>query len=136
MRITPITISTIEIGSPELSLALVGGTSDDQGRVQVFYNSTWGTVCSELWSDPDATVVCRMLGFSATSVLSTKATSQFGSISQLAPIWLSNVECSGTETALNNCQQSPIGLHTCVQGHIQDAGVYCQGQLYPFTLHK
>ena len=123
-----ITICTIEIGSPELPVTLVGGTSDDRGRVQVFYNNTWGTVCSELWSDADARVVCRMLGFSIAAVMSTKVTSQYGSINLLAPIWLSNVGCLGTEASINNCQQTlPIGLHTCVAGHIQDAGVNCQG---------
>eukprot|EP00731_Ephydatia_muelleri_P015302 Em0008g1022a len=113
--------------SPELPVMLVGGTSDDRGRVQAFYNNTWGTVCSELWSDADARVVCRMLGFSTAAVTSTKVTSQYGSINLLAPIWLSNVGCLGTEASINNCQQTlPIGLHTCVAGHIQDAGVSCQ----------
>ena len=107
----------------------MSNTTGDRGRVQVFNNNTWGTVCSELWDDADATVLCRMLGFASTMFnnKSTKVTSQFGSVNQLAPIWLSNVACSGTETSINDCQQSPIGLHTCVTGHIQDAGVICDG---------
>ena len=107
---------------------LAGNISGDSGRVQVFYSNTWGTVCSDGgWSNADAKVVCRTLGFSATSVISTIVASVFGSTNQMAPIWLSSVQCTGTEMSLSSCKQATVGLHTCVLGHAQDAGVYCQG---------
>ena len=33
------------------------------GRIEVCFDDTWGTVCSDFWSTPDATVACRELGF-------------------------------------------------------------------------
>ena len=46
------------------AVRLVGGNSTVQGRVEVCVNNQWGTVCSNSWSNSDAGIVCRQLGFS------------------------------------------------------------------------
>ena len=48
-------------------IRLEGGNSLYNGRVEVCRNQQWGGICDNLWSNVDATVVCRHLGFSGFS---------------------------------------------------------------------
>ena len=43
---------------------LVGGSSNNEGRVEFCFDEGWGTVCSGTsWETTDAQVICRQLGF-------------------------------------------------------------------------
>lgn len=53
-------------------LRLVQGTVADStfsaGRIETYINGEWGTVCDDLFNQPDANVACTQLGFArATS---------------------------------------------------------------------
>lgn len=99
-------------------IRLADGGHSGEGRVEVFYNNTWGTVCSDQWDENDAQVVCRMLGYSGTSMAAI-GVFEMGS----GPIWMNDVQCEGHETSLANCSFTGYGVHNC--DHEKDAGVMC-----------
>ena len=44
-------------------MRLAGSGVNDTGRLEVYYNGQWGTVCIDDFDDNDAAVACYMLGF-------------------------------------------------------------------------
>lgn len=50
-------------------IKLVGGQSPDEGSVQVCYNNLWGQISGDGWTDNDAKVVCRYLGYRANGMV-------------------------------------------------------------------
>ena len=101
-------------------MRLVGGSGPHEGRVEVYHNDTWGTVCDNAWDQQDATVICRQLGYgSAVSALVA-----YGGGS--GPIWYDNVRCNGNEASLTQCTHRGLGVHFC--DHSEDAGVICASQ--------
>ncbi|NXE29834.1 DMBT1 protein, partial [Ardeotis kori] len=102
-------------------LRLTGGLSECAGRVEVFYNNKWGTVCDDNWDLKDAAVVCRQLGCGMALLALGSARFGWGA----GPIWLDDVSCTGEETDFFQCQAKTWGVHNCHHG--EDASVMCAG---------
>ncbi|XP_070325979.1 scavenger receptor cysteine-rich domain-containing protein DMBT1-like [Odocoileus virginianus] len=102
-------------------LRLAGGHGSCAGRVEVFYQGAWGTVCDDLWDLPEANIVCRQLG--CGWAVEAPGEAQFGEGS--GKILLDNVQCRGQEEHLEECSHTGWFAHNC--GHGEDAGVVCSG---------
>ena len=111
-------------------LRLVGGNWKGEGRVEIFHDGNWGTVCDDDWDINDAQVVCQQLGFPFAA--STPIYAHFGSGS--GQIWLDDVGCLGSEDSIENCPRRRWGSHDC--GHWSDASVICSRKLSPQAVFK
>ncbi|XP_014908660.1 uncharacterized protein LOC106960198 isoform X3 [Poecilia latipinna] len=101
------------------SVIRLTGSTSCSGRVEINHNGQWGTICDDNWDLSDAQVVCRQL--SCGSALSATSSVAFGL--GTGQIWLDDVNCTGSETSLTDCQHPGFGTHNC--GHNEDAGVVC-----------
>ena len=104
------------------TLRLIGGSGPGEGRVEIYYRGSWGTVCDNNWDKTDSLVVCRQLGYS--SAVSAPHRALFGHGS--GKIWLHDVQCQGNESSIVNCRHGPWGEHNC--GHHKDASVICSSK--------
>ena len=102
-----------------ITVRLVNGGTDNEGRVEVYYNDEWGTVCDDEWDLNDAQVVCRQLGFGPPITARNRAYYGPGS----GQIWLDNVNCAGSESNIEDCSHRGWGIQNCDHG--EDAGVEC-----------
>ena len=98
---------------------LVDGLTKYEGRVEIYHNGEWGTVCDDEWNLNDAQVVCSELGFGKAIAAQHGAFYGWGS----GQIWLDNVNCFGTEGTIGNCSHRGWGTHDCYHG--EDASVKC-----------
>merc|ERR1712142_156501 len=102
-----------------------GNINPKAGRLEVYHNGRWGTVCNDgpngqgdQKDDNMAIIVCRMLGQSGGQ---TKTTHDFGYGSD--PTWMDDVECRGDEESLFDCIFRAWGQENC--GHSEDVGIVC-----------
>ncbi|XP_072427945.1 scavenger receptor cysteine-rich type 1 protein M130-like [Chiloscyllium punctatum] len=117
------------ICSEHRALRLQDGANPCQGRVEIFYNGTWGSVCFDSFGIKEAEVVCQQLGCGFAQAVDRDLT--FGSGS--GQIWLDDVSCRSPDTVLWQCPSSPWGEHNC--NHQEDVGIICS-ELNPGRMHS
>ncbi|NWH99040.1 LOXL3 oxidase, partial [Tichodroma muraria] len=97
----------------------------NEGRVEVFYNDEWGTICDDDFTLGNAHVLCRHLGFVAATGWAHSAKYGKG----VGRIWLDNVNCAGSEKSIGDCKHRGWGNSDC--SHEEDAGVVCKDERIP-----
>ncbi len=105
--------------------------------MEICRNQQWGTVCDNMWTNVDATVACRHLGYSGFSkfklrehevimiqiifTLDAQAFSNAFYGQGSGSIYLDSVQCSGSELDLFDCPSD--NTPSCTQADA--AGVRC-----------
>ncbi|XP_071401549.1 scavenger receptor cysteine-rich domain-containing protein DMBT1-like [Centroberyx affinis] len=108
------------VGYQNGDMRLVNGPSSNEGRVEVYRNGQWGTVCDDGWDIAEAQVVCRHLKFDGAKAAVAGGVYGQGS----GPIWMDDLNCDGSEKALSHCGFKGWGVSDCQ--HSEDAGVVCE----------
>ncbi|RLW02214.1 hypothetical protein DV515_00007442 [Chloebia gouldiae] len=104
---------------PQPQLRLASGGDRCSGRVEVFHDGKWGTVCDDYFNMNSAKVVCRQL--QCGQAVSVLGLSYFGPSGK--SIQLDDVQCRGTESHLWDCRHAGWGKHNC--GLNEEVGVIC-----------
>uniref|UniRef100_A0A8C2B971 Lysyl oxidase homolog n=1 Tax=Cyprinus carpio TaxID=7962 RepID=A0A8C2B971_CYPCA len=120
------TIPELPKDTPRIQLRLAGEKrKHNEGRVEVFYEGEWGTVCDDDFTIHAAQVVCRELGY--FEAVSWSPSSKYGKGE--GRIWFDNVRCTGNERSLAQCESNGIGVSDCK--HTEDVGVVCSDKRIP-----
>ena len=98
-------------------MRLVGTDHEFVGRVEVFSDNHWGTICDDQFDIKDAHVICRQLGYPSAVKYYERAAFGEGS----GRIVFDDLECVGTERAVGDCARAET--HNCDHG--EDVGVQC-----------
>lgn len=102
-----------------ISVRLVDSKDVFYGRLEMYINKTFTSVCDEGFTDRSAKVACNILGFpygkkQCCSALGSHPTSQ---------ITVTNVQCRGSERSLDQCPHQTTAKVPCRSGKY--ASVYC-----------
>ena len=104
-----------------------------QGVVEIHFRGEWGLVCGDSkWTDVEASVVCRQLGYSGWSFATSSAAFLTGPTNRDSfenrRIWLEHIQCKGHESALAQCRYQPWNFadqrSSCSEG-LFVVGVIC-----------
>ncbi|XP_078507351.1 scavenger receptor cysteine-rich domain-containing group B protein-like [Lissotriton helveticus] len=99
-------------------LRLADGSHKCEGRVEVLFNNTWGTLCDNYWGIEEAAVVCKQVGCGTAQRATQRAHFGAGNLLTL----LDAFQCRGSETSLSQCAAALVDEEGCRQ---KQAGVIC-----------
>ncbi|XP_033748268.1 multiple epidermal growth factor-like domains protein 11 [Pecten maximus] len=127
MKLSMILVLFLHISTTvSLNVRLVDGPTQNQGRVEIYNNGQWGTVCDDGFETDEAKAVCNELGYRYGTAFER---SYFGNGS--GEIFVDNLDCSDRSTGPNTlrlggilCHFNGWGDHNC--NHREDASVVCE----------
>ncbi|KAH9508821.1 hypothetical protein Btru_050136 [Bulinus truncatus] len=117
------TASPLALSPRQTFLRLVGIKDSTNGRLEIYANGQWGTICVDQWTDNEAKVACHMMGFNRSLA---RSTSFYPSELEMAMNSFDQVHCSGNEDHIVYCNVTANNwdVHDCSKLGV--AGVKCE----------
>lgn len=81
------------------NIRLVGVNSSTEGRVELFYQGEWGTICDDNFDLKEAMVICRQLKLGKAIAVYHSAKYGQGT----GKILMDDIQCTGNERKLQDC---------------------------------
>ena len=88
----------IHAATADGDLRIIGGASHNEGRLEVYHDNEWGTVCDDFFGRKDAKVACMQMGYTGAEAVLTDV-----AVAADRRFWLDDVNCVGGETKLTDC---------------------------------
>ena len=93
------------------------------GRLEIYINSTWGSICADKFEMHDADVACKQLGFSRALQVATSFHTPYGR-GRVGPVWLDEVECKDDDL-LHILSCSHVRHEDIDCDHFSDVAIEC-----------
>ncbi|CAH1239233.1 MALRD1 [Branchiostoma lanceolatum] len=105
------------------NVRLIDGDSFGEGRIEVYFDHKWGTICNSGWTKENSDVVCDQLGYRESQWFNSRYPANQG-----VPIHLDEVRCdTATHSKITECSHSRWGHHQPRCSHATDVSVRCTG---------
>lgn len=112
---------------PTVPIRLLGGETDHEGRLQVYLDGKWGTVCDYNWNIINAALVCHQLGLALNPYDWQLQHAEIPNAGTTEDVILSNVKCTEHDTDITTCRAEKLHLgqfdNSC--SHENDVGIRC-----------
>ncbi|CAI8058179.1 Deleted in malignant brain tumors 1 protein, partial [Geodia barretti] len=105
---------------------------EGEGLVQICWMGQWRFVCDDGWDINAARVFCREHYLLTEDTAITSFHYHFDIDINQVHYWLDDIQCTGEENGLMDCEHERLGIHNCAQHEI--AAVICNGTEQNFTL--
>ena len=103
-------------------IRLADGDVPNAGRLEIYHDNSWGSVCRDEFDNIDGTVACQQLGYTGLRAYYTSNQTIHGT----GMIWLDNINCSSSHVRLSQCQSRGWGVTDCHRGN--DISLVCEGK--------